>query len=892
MPSIISLGHTSLAHRIVWILAIILLFAVRLLDASPAWAKEDSAADGLEKVTLQLRWRHQFQFAGYYAAVAKGFYQQAGLNVQIKEGGPNIDTVSEVTCDNAQYGVSGSEILLKRLYNQPVVVLAVIFQHSPLVLISRAETGIHTPQGLIGKKVMMIPTRDVELLAMFQSEGISMDRITIINGSAATHEDYLSPDIDALSAYITNQTYYLQKNAVPYMIIRPTRYGIDFYGDSIFTSEAELSSHPDRVRRFRAASLEGWHYAMEHPEEIIDLIINKYSSEKSRDHLRFEAIAIQSLILPDLVEIGHINEGRWKVIADTFVRNKMVKPGYSMKGFIYIPEAEGEVKFPWQVVGVAGTLFGIIFFSAVILLFLNQRLHREVRERKQAVMALHSSEREKTVVLNAMTEIVTYLDRKRRIIWGNHAAAQRMGLSAEEITGYSCQDLWQHPKNLCRPCPVSKAINSGETREDEIESNDGKAWLTRAYPVKDDDNQVIGVVCLAKDITLKQKQEGELLRTKKLESIGVLAGGIAHDFNNMLTAVMGYIALAQMKIKPESKTSGFLVDAEKAAMRARDLAQKLLTFSKGGEPVKKRAQISKSLIHSIDLVLSGSNIDHELICPEDLFPVEFDQTQIEEAFRNILTNAKEAMPNGGHITIKAENVFSGEKSLFNQRKGNYVKVAFIDKGSGIPDELLEKIFDPYFSTKEMGVKKGMGLGLSITHSIIKKHHGLITVKSVLGKGATFNIFLPTTIQPDKSSEKVAVTTPIYNDHKGRILVMDDEKMIWEVAGQMLTHLGYEIACAANGNEALEIYQEAMNKGTPFKAVILDLTIKGGLGGKDTIAKLLEIDPDIKAFVSSGYSDDPVVTGYKAYGFFGVIVKPYNIKELSEALAAIHNESPS
>jgi CheY-like chemotaxis protein len=265
---------------------------------------------------------------------------------------------------------------------------------------------------------------------------------------------------------------------------------------------------------------------------------------------------------------------------------------------------------------------------------------------------------------------------------------------------------------------------------------------------------------------------------------------------------------------------------------------------------------------------------------------------MEEAFRNILTNAKEAMPNGGHITVKAENVLFSQQGLLNQREGNYVKIAFIDKGSGIPDELLEKIFDPYFSTKEMGVKKGMGLGLSITHSIIKKHNGLITVKSVLGKGATFNIFLPTTVQPHKSLEESIVTKPLYNDHKGRILVMDDEKMIWEVAGQMLTHLGYEIACAANGNEALEIYQDAMNKDTPFKAVILDLTIKGGLGGKDTIAKLLEIDPDVKAFVSSGYSDDPVVTGYKAYGFFGVIVKPYNIKELSDALAAIHDESPS
>jgi PAS domain S-box-containing protein len=673
------------------------------------------------------------------------------------------------------------------------------------------------------------------------------------------------------------------------MIIRPTRYGVDFYGDLIFTSEDELQKHSERVRNFREASLKGWSYAMQHPEEIIDLILAEYSTRKSREHLRFEANAMHSLILPDLVEIGHTNPGRWEATAKTFARYKIIEPDYTLDGFIYTPKPEGEFKFPWQVVGIAGGLFGIISLSVVFLLFLNHRLHREIDERKQAVKALHSSEREKTAVLNAMTEIVTYLDRNQKIIWANHAAAQRMGTSVAELVGRSCHDLWHHPDDLCIQCPVSKAIDNGETQEKEIISNDGRSWLARAYPVKDDKGELVGIVCLVEDITQKQKQEGEVLRTKKLESIGVLAGGIAHDFNNMLTAVMGYITLAQMKIEPKSKTSEFLNDAEKAAMKARDLAQKLLTFSKGGEPVKKKAQIRKSLIHSIDLVLSGSTIHHELDCPEELFPVEFDQTQMEEAFRNILINAIDAMPNGGHIAVKAENIYIGKESLLNQRKGNYIKVSFRDNGTGIPGELLEKIFDPYFSTKEMGAQKGMGLGLSITHSIIKKHHGFITVKSDLGKGTTFYIFLPASVQHTQVIEPKFPITPAGDDHKGKILVMDDEEMIWDVAAQMLTHLGYETAYAMDGNEAIKAYKQARANGIPFDAVILDLTIKGGLGGKDTIAKLLEIDPNVKAFVSSGYSDDPVVTGYKAYGFIGVIVKPYNINDLSEALVVLQSE---
>lgn len=888
MPFNILSSRAVIRKRIAFALTLSVLILTSHCFPSLSRATESIDSTDPDKITLQLCWNHQFQFAGYYAAAAKGYYQALGLDVQIKEGGPEIDTVSEVTAGRAQYGISNSMILLKRLQNKPVVVLAAIFQHSPLVIIARAETGIHTPQDLIGKKLFITPQRDVEALAMLKSEGIPIDRINTVSGSP-TREKFLNPDIDALCAYVTNQPYYLQEKDITYMIIRPTRYGIDFYGDSIFTSENELKSNPDRVRRFRSASLEGWHYAMENPEEIIELILSKYASQKSREHLNFEADTMRSLILPDLVEIGHMNPGRWQAIADTFVRNKMIKPGYSLKGFIYAPEPEGEFRFPWQVISIAAALFGILSFFAVFLLFLNHRLHREVEERKQAVNALHSSEREKTAVLNAMTEIVTYLDRDKQIIWANQAAAEGMRLDTTEITGRACQEVWQHPSDLCTTCPITRAIESGETEEEEVENNDGKTLLSRAYPVKDDNDEVIGIVCIVKDITQKQKQEGELLRTKKLESIGVLAGGIAHDFNNMLTAVMGYIALAQMKLDPKGKTSEFLVDADKAAMRARDLAQKLLTFSKGGEPVKRKAEISKSLSHCIDLTLSGSNIDHEFICPDDLFPVEFDQTQMEEAFRNILTNAKEAMPDGGHIAVKMENVFIGKESLLNQRKGNYVRLSFKDQGTGIPGELLEKIFDPYFSTKEMGIQKGMGLGLSITHSIVKKHNGLITVESDLGQGATFNIFLPAAVHAPKISEEISAAPTEYVSHKGRILVMDDEKMIWDVAGQMLTHLGYDIDYAINGNDAIDAYVEAKSNQSPFDAVILDLTIKGGLGGKATIAKLLEIDPDVKAFVSSGYSDDPVVTGYKAYGFIGVIVKPYNINDLSDALAVIHQQ---
>jgi two-component system cell cycle sensor histidine kinase/response regulator CckA len=391
-------------------------------------------------------------------------------------------------------------------------------------------------------------------------------------------------------------------------------------------------------------------------------------------------------------------------------------------------------------------------------------------------------------------------------------------------------------------------------------------------------------------MTERQKVEGELLKTQKLESIGILAGGIAHDFNNMLTAVMGYITLAKMQLTPESKTAGFLIEAEKASMRAKELAQKLLTFSKGGEPIKRRAQISGLLKQTIAQVLGDDPLRYDLTCPDDLFLVEFDPTQIEEAFRNILINAMEAMPQNGCVHIRVENVFFGKESLLDQGKGHFVKISIKDEGAGIPPSMLEKVFDPYFSTKPMGNQKGTGLGLSIAHSIIKKHHGLITIESDLGKGTAVDIYLPAAGDHPQPAARIPVGPRIASDgRQGRILVMDDEEIIWDVAGQMLTHLGYETAFAVNGDEAIQIYQDARQQNHPFDAVILDLTIKGGMGGRETIIKLLEIDPLVKAFVSSGYSDDPVVTGFKAYGFTGVIVKPYNIQELGEALEVIHRK---
>ena len=380
--------------------------------------------------------------------------------------------------------------------------------------------------------------------------------------------------------------------------------------------------------------------------------------------------------------------------------------------------------------------------------------------------------------------------------------------------------------------------------------------------------------------------EEELLKAKKLESIAALSGGIAHDYNNLLTSIMGNISLAQTYLEPHDKIFALLDEAQHASMLAKDLTQKLITFSKGGAPIKKTASISGLTKRATEFSLSGSNVKYEFHISEELWPVEIDETQIGQAMYNLVMNARDAMNNGGTIKVAAENV-NITNAILTLKQGKYVKISFKDEGTGIPRKHLEKIFDPYFSTKEMGTQKGMGLGLSICHSIIKGHGGDVGVESQEGVGTTFSIYLPATDakkpveKPDKKSTK---ETPVSGN--GRILVMDDEKMIRDLAGGILKHLGYEVEFSENGAEAIEVYKEAMESGEPFDAVVLDLTVRGGMGGKDAIRRLLEIDPEVIGIVSSGYSDNAVMTDFKKYGFRGVVAKPYSVREMSEMIAKL------
>ncbi|MGA9045229.1 ABC transporter substrate-binding protein [Sulfuricurvum sp.] len=345
-------------------------------------------------VRLQLRWHHQFQFAGYYAALEKGFYKEEGLNVQLVAGDPKHQPVSEVLAGKAQYGEGNSEVLLNRLQGKPLVALASIFQHSPSVLLARKDSGINTVHDLIGKKVMLMNrTEDSDFLTMFLDEGVKPSDIDL-RSSSYDLNDLISGKVDAFNSYLTNEPFFLQQQNIPYTVINPVNYRIDFYSDIFFTTEQELKENPKRVEAMRRATLRGWKYAMDHPDEIIDLLIRKYHVEKSREHLEFEAAEMRKLIFPDLIQMGHMNPERWQHMADTFVKAGLVKPGFTLEGFIYNPNS---ARLPKWVTSAFVTGVVLISFMLGILLYvlwLNQRLKETKKTLEESEIRLKESQKE------------------------------------------------------------------------------------------------------------------------------------------------------------------------------------------------------------------------------------------------------------------------------------------------------------------------------------------------------------------------------------------------------------------------------------------------------------------------------------------------------------------
>ena len=510
--------------------------------------------------------------------------------------------------------------------------------------------------------------------------------------------------------------------------------------------------------------------------------------------------------------------------------------------------------------------------------------------RKQTEAELAKERQHLGVTLQSIGDGVIATDTESRIELVNRVAEELIGLSEQEalgqkiahlfsagngtkkeLIGHSIQEVVR-TKQIVHLPPQTLLKSRGEQKRVVAES---------IAPLKNDRQEVIGTVMVLRDETEKHRMEMELLKSRKLESVGTLAGGIAHDFNNILAGILGYISLARLSISDQAKVKELIQKTEQAVQRASNLTNQLLTFSKGGAPVKETASIKEVIEESVQFALHGSNVKCEMQIAEDLWLVEMDTGQMDQVLQNIIINADQSMVSGGIMEVSAQNVVVKENGRpLTISSGRYVKIAVKDHGIGIPEDNLDKIFDPYFTTKEMG----NGLGLATAYSIVNKHGGHIKAESQAGEGTTFTIFLPAT---GRRNQKEPLEPGGEVELRGqKVLVMDDEATVLEVASEMLRSMGCTVQTALDGGEALEKFKRAQEEGTPFSLVIIDLTVPGGMGGVDTIRELRAIDSGITVIVSSGYSNDPVMANFQDHGFDAKVTKPYDLEKFRHALTKI------
>ena len=515
----------------------------------------------------------------------------------------------------------------------------------------------------------------------------------------------------------------------------------------------------------------------------------------------------------------------------------------------------------------------------------------DITKQKKAQEELRQSEQKYRDLVENINDVIFALDATGTVTYISSAIEKASGYSPADLIGKNMLEFIHPDDGAVMVERFRKLTMLGVIRPYEyrlIDKSGEIHWIRSSSRPIVQDGKTVGVQGIFTDMTQSKRLEEQLRQTQKMEAIGTLTGGIAHDYNNLLAMIMGNLSLAREETEPHSVMAEFLRQAEQASYKARDLTHQLMTLSQGGYPMKKLGSIEALLKEVPRQVRAHEGIEYFFSIQDDLWPVEYDSRQMHYAINNVLINAVEAMPQGGTVTIQAEN-----KVIENKDKefpllldgGKYVRISIRDEGRGIPEEHLNQVFDPYFSTKERGVQKGMGMGLTTAYAVVQKHGGHIMVNSTTGVGTTVTIYLPAECAESKAPgakrDDVEAQSTIQ-----KILVMDDEESLRSLAQKMLERLEYKVETVKDGVEAIETYKKHMDSGEPFDGIILDLTIKGGMGGDQAIKELIKIDPDVKAIVCSGYFNDPVLTNYAEHGFRGAMEKPYQKADLESVLKQV------
>lgn len=705
----------------------------------------------VEPVVVQLKWKHAFQFAGYYAAVERGFYREAGLEVKLVEGGPETHFAHELESGRCQYAVALSSMLIHRVEGSPVVALAAVLQHSPEVLLVAEASGINNPHQMAGRTVAASPEDTPALLAMFKNEGLAPDAVKTIPYEFEIAR-LVSGEVAGMGAYTINEPFVMRQKGVPFRLIQPRDYGVDFYGDCLFTSDQELRRHPERVKAFLEASLRGWQYAMTHREEVIDVLVNQYGVTISREALRYEADEMARLMFSELIDIGHMNEGRWRHIGDTYVRLGMLKPDYSLKGFLYDRNPVTDLRWLWWTLGA--TACSTLFLGGIVLILarVNARVSRAEKLARESRTMMET-------ILNTIPVGVYWKDMQSRFSGCNEVFARQLGFdSPKALEGLLALHLPPGWREGLDPVGDDEVLRSGrETRlvEHTVTLPDGGQhhFYQSKTPLRDDQGRTIGLLGVMEDITsLKRGEEHQarlrenLLEARKYESLHRLANGVCHHSNNILQAIISHAELARLQI-PAGPGAAHLEGVLRESHRAAALYRMLLVSTGNGVHNFQDLPLKEVLHELLPALRDG------LPGPQSLAwdgtgadaVVRVDKAGLSQLLINVLTNAAEAMSaQPGIITLRtgllAPTDPEVEKSALETPPpgGGYVFLDIEDQGCGMTEEVRKDVFDPFFSTKFTG----RGLGMAAALGIVKSHQGTISIQSQPGKGTTVRILLP------------------------------------------------------------------------------------------------------------------------------------------------------
>jgi PAS domain S-box-containing protein len=842
-------------------------------------------------VRLQLKWRHQFQFAGYYAAQAQGFYAAEGLEVEILEGGPERPPIEAVAAGRADFGVGDAEVLLARLRGAPLVALAAVFQHSPYVLVSRKDRGIRTPADLIGRRVMVAHEQGMgQVRAMLLHEGIDAGRVAIVE-EAWRLEDLAEGRADAVFAYATVEPARLRAGGIEPSLLRAVDYGVDFYGDTLFTTEARLRSDPEGVAAFRRATLRGWAYALQHVDETaarIAALPGVAARGVTRETLAQEAGAMLPFILPDVVEIGHMNEGRWRKIAADFVAAGLAPSPARAEGFAYEPQAGIDGGALRRLTAVA------LLAAAVAAAFAlwNVQMRRSVRERTRE---LQDSRRRLMSIYDTVGDSLFLVAVEQGGGFRFESVNQRFvgttGVPAEQVVGRRVEDVIPAESRELVLARYRAAVGERQIVRWEETTTYPAGRLTgevSVAPVLDEQGACTHLVGAVHDITARKLAEDMLRQSQKLESVGRLAGGIAHDFNNLVNVILGYGALALRGLAAGDPVRSRIDQMLEAAVRAGALTRQLLAFSRQ-QVMQPRLLDLGVVVRDMGRMLQGVLGDHlELVtvCAEGIGAVSADPTQVEQVVMNLVVNARDAMPQGGRLTIETANAdFDDTYAAAHPPAlpGRFVMLAVTDTGTGMDAETQRRLFEPFFTTKPAG--KGTGLGLPTVYGIVKQMGGYVWVYSEVGRGSCFKVYLPRSGDAAPAAPPAKAASAVSGGSE-TILVAEDSQSLRALIQEVLSEQGYQVITAREGQEALAIVE---SRAGSIDLLLTDVVMPN-LGGADLVRQLRRVHPRLRAVYMSGYTNDAIARDLLEADAV-LLEKPFTGDALSRAVRQALDRAP-